>query len=48
MVGEVAVGSISDGSTGCVSGASLYGSSTGNEYLGGFWSVDAVVGAEQG
>ena len=48
VVGEVAVGSISDGSTGCVSGASLYGSSTGNEYLGGFWSVDAVVGAEQG
>ena len=43
VVGEVAVGSISDGSAGCVSGASLYGSSTGNEYLGGFWSVDAVV-----
>ena len=44
VVGEVAVGSISDGSTGCVSGASLYGSSTGNEYLGGFWSVDAEYG----
>ena len=42
VVGEVAAGSISDSNTGCESGASLYGSSTGNEYLVGFWSVDAA------